>query len=393
VIAAARTTRRGAAIRASRRGAAATTAAAGLAALAPRALSAAVSTLEPGAWAVGAAARGCALFFGAFTLVGLVGAARAGASGFDPTIWWVELPERGPHGSVAFLTSAGIVLVAYAVAPRMRVWRRRATVLVALVLVAATAANGVEFYEVWRAGQIRPSVPLPLSFVLCALMLLVAGAAGRAPAPERRRPSTAAVVALSAIACLAAFPLAQVLFFGETDYRREAAVAVVLGAQVYEDGRPSTSLADRMNTAVDLYHSGLAKKLLVSGGVGKSGLNEAYVMRDLAVAAGVPAEDVLVDGEGVSTQATVRNTAALLRAATADGGAGAPIVTANGEPPTVLAVSQFYHLPRVKLAFARAGFDVLTVPARGSRPIARTPELVAREIPAFWAYYLRAVFG
>lgn len=48
------------------------------------------------------------------------------------------------------------------------------------------------------------------------------------------------------------------------------------------------------------------------------------------------------------------------------------------------------HLPRIKLAYARAGLDAWTVPARTSS-IPRTRAIVAREIPAFWLYYLRAV--
>jgi uncharacterized SAM-binding protein YcdF (DUF218 family) len=160
---------------------------------------------------------------------------------------------------------------------------------------------------------------------------------------------------------------------------------------VHDSGALSTSLLDRMNTAVELYQAGLVHRLLVSGAVGASGYDEALVMRDFAVRAGVPAEDVLVDGAGVNTDATVRNTPALVTAVNA--GAGPDVGTAGGERPTLLAVSQFYHLPRVKLAYARAGWDVLTVPARASRPIAQTPQLVGREIPAFWVYYLRAVLG
>lgn len=120
------------------------------------------------------------------------------------------------------------------------------------------------------------------------------------------------------------------------------------------------------------------RKLLVSGGVGESGYDEALVMRDMAVEAGVLSEDVLVDGSGVSTEATVRSTR---RFVSADGDA------------TLLAVSQLYHLPRIELAYARAGYDVLTVPAGISSPIQQTPRLVAREVPAFWVYYLKAVFG
>ena len=48
-----------------------------------------------------------------------------------------------------------------------------------------------------------------------------------------------------------------------------------------------------------------------------------------------------------------------------------------------------YHLPRIKLAYAAAGVDVWTVPARTLDP--QTKAIIAREIPAFWLYYLRAV--
>jgi uncharacterized SAM-binding protein YcdF (DUF218 family) len=57
----------------------------------------------------------------------------------------------------------------------------------------------------------------------------------------------------------------------------------------------------------------------------------------------------------------------------------------------VAVVSDFFHLPRVKLACQRAGYDVVTVPSLARR-IPQTPRLVLREIPAFWVYYLRAVF-
>ena len=59
----------------------------------------------------------------------------------------------------------------------------------------------------------------------------------------------------------------------------------------------------------------------------------------------------------------------------------------------VLAVSQFYHLPRIKLAYQRAGWNVLTVPAGTSIAASRRRRYsVVREIPAFWVYYLEAVF-
>jgi hypothetical protein len=40
------------------------------------------------------------------------------------------------------------------------------------------------------------------------------------------------------------------------------------------------------------------------------------------------------------------------------------------------------------MAFDRAEFAVFTVPAEESRPIAKAPLLVAREVLAMWDYWL-----
>ena len=330
----------------------------------------------PRHWLPAALARGLALFVGVFSLLSVVGAARSEA--LDANIWWIAVPLVPRLGGAALLAAVGAAFVAYAVAPRMRPWRRWATLGLFACFACVAVSNAVGFYLAWRAGDIAPRVPVPLSALVALLLAFVTWAAWRAPAPRRRRLAAAAVIVVTAVACVVLFPLAQVLFFGTTDYRRPASIVVVFGAQVHEDGRPSTSLRDRMDTAVGLYKARLVKKILVSGGVGDSGYNEALVMRDMAVAAGIRAEDVIVDSNGVSTEATVRDSV--------------PFFGSAGSGP-VLAVSQFYHLPRIKLAYQRAGWDVLTSPARTSTPIKQTPYLVAREVPAFWVYYLRALFG
>ncbi|NLE22353.1 MAG: YdcF family protein [Actinobacteria bacterium] len=321
-----------------------------------------------------AVARGFALFIGGFTLASVVGSLRHAQADF--TIWWVAVPVVGRLAGEVVLAVLAAALLGYAVVPRMRPWRRWPTLALVLAFAAVTAWNGAEFYRVWRDGLVEPGVPVPLSFVVCAVLAFVAWAALRPPAQPRRRLLAAAVLVVTASACVLAFPVAQVFFFGNSDYRRAADAVVVFGAQVHGDGHLSTSLRDRMTTAVDLYRDGLVDHLVVSGGVGDSGFNEAMVMRDVAIEEGVPAERIVVDSAGVNTDATVRNTMPFF------GGEGWT---------TVLAVSQFYHLPRIKLAYQRAGWDVLTVPAGTSSPIPQTPTFVAREIPAFWLYYLRAV--
>ena len=166
--------------------------------------------------------------------------------------------------------------------------------------------------------------------------------------------------------------------FGKTDYRRQADAAVVLGARVYADGRPSDALADRVRTACELYHAGLVRKLVFSGGPGDGGVHETEAMRRMAVRLGVLPADITLDEKGFNTQATVANTESLL---------------AGLDARRVLVVSHFYHLPRIKLAYQRKGLEVYTVPARETYLLRQMPYNMAREVAALWVYYLRPLAG
>ena len=313
-----------------------------------------------------------ALFFGLFSLLNLIGQLRS--PGFDQNVWWLDLRPLPATATAAILALAGLLLVWWGISGATG-WRRMTTSIVACLLCVAAVRNGVTFYHVWQAGLIRPWVPFPLSFVFAAAFGFIALEAARsAPAqPSRRTP---VVIILVVALCGILFPLAQQVFFGKTDYLRPAAVTVVFGTQVHGDGRPSVCLIDRVRTAAQLYKAGLTQRLLLSGGQGADEpINETAAMSTLAVGYGVPASAIEVDPHGVNTEATVRDTVPLLRAR---------------HWRAVAVVSDFFHLPRVKLAFERAGYDVTTVPSRAHR-IPQTPMLVVREIPAFWVYYLRAV--
>ena len=326
-----------------------------------------------------AVARGVALFFGLFALFNLVGELRT--PGFDQNVWWLDLRPLPDGVSAGLLGVAGLLLVWWAVRPAAPPWRRYLTAAALAALAVVAVKNGVTFYHVWQDGLIRPWLGVPFSLVLAVVLALLAWAVV-APTPGTPRDArwtplyTALVVVVALGCCGILFPLAQQAFFGKTTYVRPVQTAVVFGAQVHADGHPSIALTDRVRTAAELYRDGLAQRLLMSGGQGPDEpFNETSVMRALAISYGVPASAISVDPRGVNTDATVRDTVATLR---------------DGGPGTVAVVSDFFHLPRVKLAYQRAGLDVLTVPSHARR-IPQTTGLVIREIPAFWVYYVRAV--
>src|SRR4029077_17285843 len=183
--------------------------------------------------------------------------------------------------------------------------------------------------------------PVPRSLAIFLGMLLVAHAAWFGE-PLRIRFALVKIAG-GGLMLLALFPLALMLFFGNTDYRRPADAAVVFGARAYADGRLSDALQDRIRPACELYRAGLIQRLVLSGGPGDGPITEATAMRSYALKHGVRSADVFVYDNGLNTAATVRNTVPLFE---------------QWHARRVLVVSHFYHLPRIKLAYQRAGIEV-----------------------------------
>jgi uncharacterized SAM-binding protein YcdF (DUF218 family) len=143
-----------------------------------------------------------------------------------------------------------------------------------------------------------------------------------------------AAILLALAACL------LVAFDGLRDRLGPADVGVVLGSRVDHDGRPSRRLAARFDRAAELHRRGLFPIILVSGGIEPEGHDEAQAMRDYLVAHGVAPDRIALDHHGDNTRLTARHTNAWLEA---HGGRSA------------MAISQHFHLPRCRLAFAKAG--------------------------------------
>jgi SanA protein len=80
-----------------------------------------------------------------------------------------------------------------------------------------------------------------------------------------------------------------------------AQAALVLGAQVMPNGKPSSMLADRITAAEELYKGGRVDKLLLSGDHGRVKYDEVGTMRRILLERGIPADDIFTDHAGFDT--------------------------------------------------------------------------------------------
>jgi vancomycin permeability regulator SanA len=157
------------------------------------------------------------------------------------------------------------------------------------------------------------------------------------------------VLAVVLTPLLVATPFAWLML--STDSRRTTAeraeprpVALVLGAGLRRDGRPSTLLARRLDVAADLYHRGTVDALLVSGAD-----DEPAAMRSYLLAAGVPDDKIVSDAAGFRTWDSC------VRAYEVFGVRSAIVVT------------QQFHLPRAVALCRAVGIEAAGVGDRSLR--------------------------
>ncbi|WP_158498857.1 YdcF family protein [Magnetospira sp. QH-2] len=122
---------------------------------------------------------------------------------------------------------------------------------------------------------------------------------------------------------------------------------VVLGASVLPDGSPSAALRRRVGVAVRCYNNKGPLPLIMSGGAVSHAIPESHVMRDLALAAGVPAEFILVEDRSRSTWENAHEVR---------------LIAKERGWSHLLLVSDRFHLPRAKDMFRRHGLTVSGAP-------------------------------
>ena len=322
--------------------------------------------------------RGIALFLGLFTLVNVIGECRF--PGFDANLWWIGLPGAGGWIEPSLLLWSAACFLWFGTHWQFARFDRIALGLTFSLLLAISVWNVRNYFQLLSEGRIQTLSPFPFSAIVAAGLVIFLYMTLRTTSPVRDGSATFRKLAtvMTCLMCVILFPLAQMVCFGMTDYRRRADVVVVFGAKVYEDGSLSSIVEERVQGGCELYHQGLVQQILFSGGPGLGPVHEAEGMRARARELGVPASAILMDFNGFDTESTVINTLQLAQTHHWD---------------RILAVSQSFHLPRIKLAFHRQRSEVYTVPAKRLYHFRSLPYFVMREIAAWWFYYLRPLAG
>ncbi len=122
-------------------------------------------------------------------------------------------------------------------------------------------------------------------------------------------------------------------------------VTIVYGAAVYRNGRLSSVLRDRMDTAIELYHAGKTETLLLSGDNSSDHYDEPEAMRQYALANGVADDDILTDPSGLRTYDTCYRARYIF------------------EVEEAILVTQTFHLPRALFTCTQMDMDVAGVSA------------------------------
>jgi uncharacterized SAM-binding protein YcdF (DUF218 family) len=156
---------------------------------------------------------------------------------------------------------------------------------------------------------------------------------------------------------------ALVLFLGVTGSRivgaagespaRKADVIVIFGAAQYA-GHPSPVFKARLDHGYELFEEGLAPMVITTGGAGQDPeFSEGGVGRDYLLRRGVPEKSLIAETQGSDTAQSAERVGNIMRV--------------NGMHRCI-AVSDAYHVFRIRALLEREGVEVEVAPRPESRP-------------------------
>jgi len=153
-------------------------------------------------------------------------------------------------------------------------------------------------------------------------------------------------------------------------------VAIVLGAAISHD-KPSPVFKERINHGVALYKSGVVKKLIFTGGIGKGGVfSESEVAQNYAIKNGVKASDIFIEQKSKITYENLIEAKKILKQENFD---------------SALVISDPLHMKRAMVMAKQLGLNAQPSPTQTSRYKTWTTKssFLIREILFYIGYILR----
>ena len=149
---------------------------------------------------------------------------------------------------------------------------------------------------------------------------------------------------------------------------------LVFGAAISGRNTAGPAIVRRVDGAAELWKNEQIQTLILTGGKGDSWrLSEAAVMRQQAIRDGVDGRDILLEDSARSTKENLEKSL--------------DIVRENCD--SVVAISDQYHLARIRLLAKKAGWGSIATYGVPDRPERGESRSIVRE----WAAYLYYAFG
>jgi uncharacterized SAM-binding protein YcdF (DUF218 family) len=184
----------------------------------------------------------------------------------------------------------------------------------------------------------------------------------------------AAMVAAAAVVWLAAISVGIVREASRQEIRSADAI-VVFGAAEYS-GRPSPVYRARLDHALDLFQQGIAPVVITTGGAAADpSYSEGGVGHDYLMHRGIPDSDLIAETQGSDTAQSAERIGVIMR---------------TNHMHSCVAVSDAYHVFRIRKLLEHEGMQVYVSPRPDSRPHStwQRAEAVLREAASYMVWRL-----
>src|SRR5271167_4561790 len=196
--------------------------------------------------------------------------------------------------------------------------------------------------------------------------------------PRRRWLLWLEALALTALAAFLTLTAIGIVHEGSLQEPHTADAIVVFGAAEYA-GRPSPVYRARLDHAFDLFQQGVAPVVITTGGAAADpSYSEGGVGHDYLMHRGVPDSNLIAETQGSDTAQSAERIAVIMRA---------------NHMHSCVAVSDAYHVFRIRKLLEHEGMQVYVSPRPDSRPhsLWQRGEAVLREAISYMVWRVQGL--